>query len=110
MSGDFTIAVLAGTALGGLVGFSIAWWRQRRSIDMGRYLTSEPSPAIIILDNQIEANAAAVELLQRDRFDTLMDLCSCLSAPELEARGKTLHASLEALRRTGAGLKEDVQA
>lgn len=110
MSGDFTIAVLAGTALGGLVGFSIAWWRQRRSIDTGRYLVSDPSPAVIILDNQIEANASAAELLQRDQFDTLMDFCSCLSAPELEAQGKTLHALLETLRKTGAGLKENVQA
>ncbi|RVU36328.1 PAS domain-containing sensor histidine kinase [Hwanghaeella grinnelliae] len=110
MSGDFTIAALACIVLGGIVGFSVAWWRQRRLISMGRFLVSEPSPAIIIMDNHIEANAAAARLLQRDRFDTLMDLCSCLSAPELEAQGKTLHALLEALRRTGAGLKEDVQA
>ncbi|WP_425407194.1 ATP-binding protein [Hwanghaeella sp.] len=110
MAGDFTITALAGTALGGLIGFSIAWWRQRRSIGMGAYLASEPSPAIIILDNKIRANRAAASLLDRDRFDTLMDLCSCLSAPELEAGGRTLHALLEDLRRSGTALKENIKA
>jgi len=92
------------------VGFSIAWWRQRRSGAVDRYLASDPAPVVVILDNQIQANGPAALLLGRSRFATLMDLCSCLSAPELESHDKTLHALLEDLRRTGAVLKEAVKA
>ncbi len=109
MSDDFTLAALAGTALGGLLGFSIAWWRQRRSVAIDRYFAGDPAPLVVILDNHIQANGPAAQLLGSTRFTTLMELCTCLSAPDLESRNKTLHALLEDLRRTGAALKENVK-
>lgn len=110
MIGDYIIVALGGAAMGGLGGYAFAWWRQRHTAAIGRYISNEPSPAVGILENRIETNAKAAALLGRARFDTLMDLCSALSAPELEARGETLHARLEKLRRTGAALKEPVKA
>lgn len=109
MSADFTIATLAGAAIGGAVGFSIAWWRRRRSVEIDQFLHDEPSPVLYIHDNRIQANAAAARLLGQARIDTLTALCSCLTAPEVEARGETLHAALETLRRTGTPLRLPVQ-